>query len=119
MQQAPMRRRHVWRMLAMGTAIALFLAACGDGGGAEDEADGEDGASSFPSDAIEYVVPYSAGGGTDTAARMMSPALSSALGVAVNVQIRSGGAGSTGSLYVIEEPADGYTLLAEIGRAHV
>jgi len=112
MYKAPMRRRHFWRVLALGTALVLVLAACGDGGDAEGEADGEDGASTFPTEAIEYVVPYSAGGGTDTAARMMSPALSSALDVAVNVQIRSGGAGSTGSLYVIEEPADGYTVLA-------
>jgi tripartite-type tricarboxylate transporter receptor subunit TctC len=88
-------------------AFALVLAACGQAvtGGGEEAPD-------FPNRAIEYVVPYSAGGGTDTAARMMSPALSTVVDVPVNVQIRSGGAGATGSLYVIGEPADGYTLLA-------
>lgn len=86
-------------------ALSLFVAACGSDA-AEQEAE-----TAFPNRAIELIVPYGAGGGVDTASRMVSPYLSGALGEAVNVQIRSGGAGSTGSLYVIDKPADGYTLL--------
>lgn len=90
------------RAFSVVLALSMFVAACGSDAAT-------DGA--FPNRAIELIVPYGAGGGVDTASRMMSPYLSGALDVAVNVQIRSGGAGSTGSLYVIDKPGDGYTLL--------
>ncbi len=65
----------------------------------------------YPSKAIELVVPWAAGGGTDVIARVAAKHLSKELGVPVNVSNKTGGNGIPGVLAVLEAPADGYTML--------
>lgn len=65
----------------------------------------------WPSKTITYVVPLAAGGATDTAGRLISQQLSSALGVSVIVENKPGAGGSIGTEYVARAPADGYTLV--------
>ncbi len=67
----------------------------------------------YPTKAIEYVVPWPAGGGTDVAARVIAKALSKELGVPVNVTNKAGGNQIPGTLSVQASPPDGYTLLAD------
>lgn len=67
----------------------------------------------YPTRAIEYVVPFPAGGGTDVAARVIAKALSKELGVPVNVTNKPGGNQIPGVLSVMSSPPHGYVLLAD------
>jgi tripartite-type tricarboxylate transporter receptor subunit TctC len=66
----------------------------------------------FPARPIRVVVPFAAGGNTDTPIRVVARGLSEALGVAVLVENRAGAGGNIGAEFVAKAPADGYTLLA-------
>ena len=65
----------------------------------------------FPSRPVRILVPYSAGGTSDTAARLVSDPLSRHLGQAVVIENRGGAGGLTGTEAYFATPADGYTLL--------
>lgn len=66
---------------------------------------------SFPTKPVTMIVPYGAGGGTDTMARVLAKALQKELGQPVVVTNRKGGGGSIGASYLKNAPADGYTFL--------
>lgn len=66
---------------------------------------------SFPSRAITIVVPFSAGGGSDTVARILSDGLSKLMGNPVIVENRTGASGNIGADYVARAKPNGYTLL--------
>lgn len=68
-------------------------------------------AQSWPSKPIRMVVPFTAGGSTDTVARIMSEKLSTRLGQPVIVENKAGAGGAVGSDFVAKSPADGYTFL--------
>jgi tripartite-type tricarboxylate transporter receptor subunit TctC len=68
-------------------------------------------AQTYPSKQIELVVPFVAGGTTDTAARLISQRLSDQWGQTVIVSNRPGGGSSIGTNIVAKAPADGHTLL--------
>lgn len=65
----------------------------------------------FPSRPVTILVPYAAGGITDTLARMMAERLSPRLGVPVVAENRSGAGGLIATQAVARAPADGHTLL--------
>jgi tripartite-type tricarboxylate transporter receptor subunit TctC len=69
------------------------------------------GQAKFPDKTMRIVVPFAAGGGVDTAARLLAQQLSEQLGVSVIVDNRPGANGTIGGKYVQSAPADGYTLL--------
>lgn len=120
-----MKKRIISAILA--TAMCLALAACGGngstgggnagGGNAGNTSGGNTGGggaaeTDWPSkQAVTVVLPYSAGGDTDTYCRQMCKQLTEELGqnfVAVNT---TGGAGVVASSSVLTAPNDGYTLL--------
>ncbi|MBG9390442.1 Bug family tripartite tricarboxylate transporter substrate binding protein [Caenimonas aquaedulcis] len=68
-------------------------------------------ASDYPRRPIKIVVPWAAGGGSDTVVRTIAPVLSQRLGQPVIVDNRAGATGTLGSAVVANSPADGYTLL--------
>lgn len=68
-------------------------------------------AQDFPTRPITIVVPFSAGGGNDIAARLISTKMSEYLGQQVLVENKPGADTMIGVNYVLGEPADGYTLL--------
>jgi tripartite-type tricarboxylate transporter receptor subunit TctC len=68
-------------------------------------------AQDFPSRAVRILVPYSAGGTSDTAARLVAEPLSRQLGQPVYIENRGGAGGLSGTEAFFNMPADGYTLL--------
>jgi tripartite-type tricarboxylate transporter receptor subunit TctC len=68
-------------------------------------------AQSYPTKTIRLIVPYSAGGGADNAARILAPQLSASLGQQVIIENRAGGSGSIGANAVAQADPDGYTVL--------
>lgn len=68
----------------------------------------------YPSQPIKLVVPYPAGGATDTLARTVGQKLGEAWSQPVLVENKVGAAGTIGNGLVAKAPADGYTVLIGI-----
>jgi len=74
--------------------------------------------SAYPTRPITVVVPFSAGGPTDTVTRLISEAMSKDLGQQVVVENVGGAGGTLGAARVAKAAPDGYTLLLHhIGMA--
>ncbi|MBT2304901.1 tripartite tricarboxylate transporter substrate binding protein [Variovorax paradoxus] len=68
----------------------------------------------YPSQQLKLVVPYPAGGATDTLARTIGQKLQEAWGQPAVVENRPGAGGTIGNGFVAKAPADGHTLLIAI-----
>ena len=75
-------------------------------------------AQGYPDRAIKIVVPWPAGGVTDSAGRVMAQRLSERMSTQVIVDNRAGAAGTIGAELVARSPADGYTLLLASAETH-
>jgi tripartite-type tricarboxylate transporter receptor subunit TctC len=76
-------------------------------------------AQTFPDHPVKVIVPYTAGGGTDSVARAVSQRLSEIWGQPVIVDNRPGAGTSIGSEAASKAPPDGYTLLFTDSSAFV
>ena len=91
---------------ALATTAALVFAAAGAH------------AAGYPERTITVVVPFSAGGPTDTVTRLVAEAMSKDLGQQVIVENVGGAGGTLGASQVAKADPDGYTLLLHhIGMA--
>jgi len=68
-------------------------------------------AQAFPERTLRWIVPYGAGGPTDTFARLLGRHMTPRLGQSVVVDNRPGGGGVLATELVLQQPADGPTLL--------
>jgi tripartite-type tricarboxylate transporter receptor subunit TctC len=68
-------------------------------------------AQDYPTRPIRIIVPYTAGGSSDSVARTVGDKLQGRLNQSVIVENRPGGNAFIGTEYVAKAPADGYTLL--------
>ncbi|CAN7637017.1 Bug family tripartite tricarboxylate transporter substrate binding protein [Variovorax sp. LjRoot178] len=68
----------------------------------------------YPSQPLKLIVPYPAGGATDTLARTIGQKLQEAWGQPTLVENRPGAGGTIGNAFVAKAPADGHTLLIAI-----
>jgi tripartite-type tricarboxylate transporter receptor subunit TctC len=65
----------------------------------------------YPSKPVTVIVPFGAGGGVDSTARLIMPKLAEALKQPVVIENVPGAAGTIGTQRVARAAADGYTLL--------
>ena len=86
-------------MKTIGAALAMVAVACA--------AQAQD----FPNRTITVVVPFAAGGPTDTVTRLVAQSMTKALGQTVIVENVSGAGGTIGVEKVAHAKPDGYTLL--------
>lgn len=68
-------------------------------------------AQAYPNKAIKLIVPFPAGGPTDTASRIVGQKLSERLKQPVVVENRAGASGSIAAVAVAKSAPDGYTLM--------
>lgn len=67
--------------------------------------------SNYPSRPLKLVVPFAAGGPTDTVARVVAQRMAATLGQAIVVDNKPGADSTIGTEMVARAPADGYTVL--------
>ncbi len=92
------------RAMLAAAATALLIAA---GAGAE---------AAYPERPITLIVPYGAGGATDIAARNMTAVTPKYIPVPILVVNKTGAGGATGTAFVANAAADGYTMMvARVG----
>jgi tripartite-type tricarboxylate transporter receptor subunit TctC len=68
-------------------------------------------AQTYPAKPVRLVVPFPAGGGIDTTARILSQRLTERMGQSFIVENRAGAAGIIGTEFAARAAPDGYTLL--------
>jgi len=68
-------------------------------------------AAGYPDQPITLVVPYSAGGGADNAARIIAEGMGAVSGQSIVIENKGGASGSIGASYVARAKPDGYTVL--------
>src|SRR4051812_33025980 len=76
-------------------------------------------AQAYPTRPITIVVPFAAGGPTDTVARIVAEGMRTSLGQPVIIENVSGADGTIGVGRVARALPDGYTLSAGIWASHV
>lgn len=76
-------------------------------------------AQSYPARPITMVVPFPAGGATDTLARFLAEKMREALGQSIIIENVGGAAGSIGVGRAVRAPADGYTLSIGTSTTHM
>ena len=92
-------RRNTLALLALAATCAM--------GGAHAQGD-------YPNKPLRVIVPYPAGGGTDTIARLIGQQLAQRWGQTVVVENKPGASGILGNDIVAKAPGDGYTVLMGI-----
>ena len=90
---------YVKAALIIGCAFAMSI---GAGQAHADEA--------YPSGTIEMIVPFGAGGGTDTIARIFESEFSKVLGSKIVIRNVAGASGSVGAAATAKARPDGYTI---------
>src|SRR6516165_9731710 len=102
-----MDAQHRWPAIFAGMVAAFVLGSAGVK--AEDK---------YPSKPVRIVVSFSAGGPTDTVARVMGAKMADLLGQQFLVENKAGAGGNIGADLVAKSPPDGYTLLMATVSTH-
>ncbi len=76
-------------------------------------------AQTYPARPVTMIVPFPAGGATDTLARFLGERIRAVLGQPVIIENVAGAAGSLGVGRAVRSPADGYTLSIGTSTTHM
>jgi tripartite-type tricarboxylate transporter receptor subunit TctC len=101
MRKFPSNRRSTLR----GLAAALTLLAMGAAAQAQQD---------YPNRPVRMIVPFPAGGGVDTMARILASKMSDVLKQTVLVEHKPGAGGNVGTDFVTKSAPDGYTMLLNV-----
>jgi tripartite-type tricarboxylate transporter receptor subunit TctC len=96
------------RMLLITVALSAIAGFAGDAV-----------AQTYPSRPVTMVVPFPAGGPTDTIGRIMAEGMRASLGQSVIIENVAGASGSIGTGRVARAPGDGYTISLGLWTTHV
>src|SRR5450755_4294745 len=105
-----MREQGRSRMRHWLTTIAAILSLAGVGTAA---------AENYPARNITMIVPFPAGGATDTLARFLAEKMRAVLGQPVIIENVAGAAGSLGVARAVRSAVDGYTLSIGTSTTHM
>lgn len=94
------------RLVAALCAAVLFAVA------------GSAAATDYPAKPVHLIVPFPAGGGADSLARLIMPNVSKALGQPIVIENKAGAGGNVGAELVARAAPDGYTLLYGTNGTH-
>ncbi|GIH93787.1 tripartite tricarboxylate transporter substrate-binding protein [Planobispora siamensis] len=97
--------------MVVAIGVVSLLAACSGDGGTTGGATGAGDSGGYPDKNITIVVPFSAGGPTDTVTRMIADPMAAKLGTKIVVQNVEGAGGTVGAGEVAQAEPDGYTVL--------
>src|ERR1700685_4256703 len=75
-------------------------------------------AADFPDRQVHLIVPYAPGGGADIVGRLVAAKLAEIWGPSVVVENKAGANGAVASEYVVQQPADGYTVIVGTLGSH-
>jgi tripartite-type tricarboxylate transporter receptor subunit TctC len=106
MRTTSRHRTAAWMVAAIG--VVSFVVACSDNGAA---GGGGGDAGNYPDQNVTVVVPFSAGGPTDTVTRMIAEPMAKKLGAQIVVQNVEGAGGTVAAGEVARAQPDGYTVL--------
>ncbi|SDM11453.1 tripartite tricarboxylate transporter substrate binding protein BugD [Nonomuraea jiangxiensis] len=99
------------RMITAIGVVSLVAACSGTGGTGGATGAASSGAAGYPEQNITIIVPFSAGGPTDTVTRLIAEPMAAKLGTQVVVQNVEGAGGTVGAGEVARAEADGYSVL--------
>ncbi|KAB8198081.1 tripartite tricarboxylate transporter substrate binding protein BugD [Nonomuraea phyllanthi] len=91
--------------------VVTLLTACSGNGGTTGTGGSTGATGTYPEENITFVVPFSAGGPTDTVTRMIAEPMAAKLGGKIVVQNVEGAGGTVGAGEVARAEPDGYTVL--------
>lgn len=98
-------QKRSYPLAAIAAGALLFTACASEGPGAAD------GDSFYVGNSVEWIVPTSAGGGFDTTARQLQPALEEALGASITIRTSPGGGHAVGTQQSLNATQDCSTIL--------
>ncbi len=75
-------------------------------------------AGAWPEKPIRLYIGYAAGGSTDVVARLIAPKLGEKLGQPIVIENKPGAAGDFAAELMLQQPADGYTLMMSTVALH-
>jgi tripartite-type tricarboxylate transporter receptor subunit TctC len=78
----------------------------------------QDAAATYPNQPVRIIVPFSAGGATDIAARIIGQKMAEEWGATILVENKPGATGSIAAEYVAKAKPDGYTLFMGTGSVN-
>src|SRR6201991_2977682 len=96
------------KALGLIAAVLVALGMCGISGAEE-----------YPSRPITMIVPFPAGGATDTLARFLAENMRAKLGQPIVIENVGGAAGSIGVTRAVRSAPDGYTLSIGTSTTHM
>jgi tripartite-type tricarboxylate transporter receptor subunit TctC len=97
------------RKLGLLGMVVAAVAAGGSGAGAQD---------AYPTKPVRWIVPFPAGGPTDTLSRILTAKLAEYWGQGVVVENKGGAAGAIGTEVAAKAAPDGYTLILGTQSTH-
>ena len=87
----------IWRRAFLTVAVALAVTPLA--------------AQTFPSKPVRFIVPFTAGSGTDIVARSVADVMAKSLGQPIVIENKPGAGGTIAAALVAKAEPDGHTLL--------